>query len=77
VLPDPANNEVINFIKTAVGPEDANQVRDTANAVTFDPTNSERKYYRDAFTGKQREVWRPGTLHLQYVNSLLVNPLTM
>jgi hypothetical protein len=33
---------------------------DSPDASILDPTNSLRKYYREEYTGVQREIWRPG-----------------
>lgn len=37
------------------------EAEEQAGATILDPRVSERQYYRDPFTGSQREVWRPGS----------------
>ncbi|KAK5114424.1 hypothetical protein LTR85_010247 [Meristemomyces frigidus] len=57
--PTPTNEEIVNTIE-GTPTANAQQPEDERDAVILDPRSSERQYYRDPFTGYQREIWRPG-----------------
>lgn len=58
--PTPATNEEV--IPTTEDFRDNVEATKAADeAVFLDPLNSPRQYWREPFTGIQREIWRPGT----------------